>query len=134
MKLPFKFEAGTPNISNVIALGAAIDFLLETGLENIQNWEHELMKYATVKLKEIDGLRIFGEAREKSGVISFNIEGIHPYDLGMLLDKMGFAVRTGHHCADPVMQHYKVPGMCGFHSECTIPQKKLMHWRKQLSS
>ncbi len=110
-ELPFKFEAGTPNISNVIALGAAIDFLLDTGLENIQNWEHELMKHATVKLKEIDGLRIFGEAREKSGVISFNIEGVHPYDLGMLLDKMGFAVRTGHHCADPVMQHYKVPGV-----------------------
>lgn len=109
-ELPYKFEAGTPNITSVVAFGAAIDFMNETGLENIRNWEHELQKYATLQLKEIPGLRIYGEAAEKSGVISFNIEGIHSYDLGMLLDKMGIAVRTGHLCADTVMQHFGIQG------------------------
>jgi cysteine desulfurase/selenocysteine lyase len=109
-ELPFKFEAGTPNITSVVAFGAAIDFINETGLKNIRNWEHELLKYATHHLKEIPGIRIYGEAAEKSGVISFNIEGIHSYDLGMLLDKMGIAVRTGHLCADTVMQHFGIQG------------------------
>jgi len=109
-EIPFKFEAGTPNITSVIAFGAAIDFLEKTGLKGISSWEQELLKYATDKLVKIEGLRIFGQAPNKSGIISFNIEGIHPYDLGMLLDKTGIAVRTGHHCADPVMQHFGIPG------------------------
>ena len=109
-ELPYKFEAGTPNISSVIAFGAAIDLLNEIGLENIGDWEHELLTYATSRLKEIEGITIYGEASDKSGVISFNIDGIHSYDLGMLLDKMGVAVRTGHLCADTVMQHYNIQG------------------------
>lgn len=109
-ELPYKFEAGTPNITGVIAFGAALRFMRETGIQNIRNWEDSVLKYAEGKLKEIPGLRIFGESSHKSGVISFNIEGIHPYDLGMLLDKTGVAVRTGHHCADPVMQHFGIPG------------------------
>jgi cysteine desulfurase/selenocysteine lyase len=108
--LPYKFEAGTPNITSVIAFGAAIDFINETGLQNIAEWEHSLLEYATSKLKEIPGIKIYGEAPEKSGVISFNIDGIHSYDLGMLLDKMGIAVRTGHLCADTVMQHFGIQG------------------------
>ncbi|MEN8117015.1 MAG: cysteine desulfurase [Bacteroidota bacterium] len=109
-ELPYKFEAGTPNITGVIAFGAAIELLIETGIENIAEWEHRLLEYATSKLKEIDGLKIYGEAPEKSSVISFNIEGVHSYDLGMLLDKMGIATRTGHLCADTVMQHYGIQG------------------------
>ncbi len=109
-EIPYKFEAGTPNITSVIAFGAAIDFIEETGLENIALWEKEILEYATLKLKEIPGLIIYGEAADKSSVISFNVGDIHPYDIGMLLDKMGVAVRTGHHCADPVMQHFGIPG------------------------
>jgi cysteine desulfurase / selenocysteine lyase len=109
-ELPYKFEAGTPNITSVVAFGAAIDLLNETGLENIRSWEHKLMKYATSKLKEIPGFKVYGETPDKSGVISFNIDGIHSYDLGMLLDKMGIAVRTGHLCADTVMLHFGIQG------------------------
>ncbi len=109
-ELPYKFEAGTPNITGVIAFGAAIDFLNEIGQKHIQAWEHQLLTYATSKLKEVEGLKIYGEAAEKSSVISFNIEGIHSYDLGMLLDKMGIAVRSGHLCADTVMQHFGIQG------------------------
>ncbi len=109
-EIPYKFEAGTPNITSVIAFGAAIELLEEIGLQNIGKWEKELLEHATSKLKEIPGIKIYGEAPEKSSVISFNVEGVHPYDIGMLIDKMGVAVRTGHHCADPVMQHYNVPG------------------------
>ncbi|MFW6257587.1 MAG: aminotransferase class V-fold PLP-dependent enzyme, partial [Prolixibacteraceae bacterium] len=109
-EVPFKFEAGTPNITSVIAYGEAIKLLEKTGLENIARWEHDLLNYATERLKAIGGLKIFGEAAEKSGVISFNVEGVHPYDMGMLLDKMGIAVRTGHHCADPIMQFFDIPG------------------------
>jgi cysteine desulfurase / selenocysteine lyase len=109
-ELPWKFEAGTPNITSVIAFGAAIDLINETGLHNIAEWEHGLLMYATSKLKEIPGIRIYGEVPEKSSVISFNIEGIHSYDLGMLFDKMGIAVRTGHLCADTVMQHFGING------------------------
>lgn len=107
---PYKFEAGTPNITSIIAFGAAIDFIQEIGLENISQWEHDLLHYATTELKKIPGIQIYGEAPNKSSVISFNINGIHPYDLGTMLDKTGVAVRTGHHCADPVMQHYKISG------------------------
>ena len=108
--LPHKFEAGTPNISGVIAFGAALDYLNGIGLKEIENYENELLKYATKKLKEVSGLRIFGEAKNKISVISFNIESIHPYDLGSILDKMGIAVRTGQHCAQPVMDFYQIPG------------------------
>jgi cysteine desulfurase/selenocysteine lyase len=109
-ELPFKFEAGTPNITSVIAFGAAIDFLNEVGITAIAEWEHELLEYATSKLKEIEGIKFYGESPAKTSVISFNINGIHSYDLGMLLDKMGIAVRTGHHCADTVMQHFGIQG------------------------
>ena len=108
--LPHKFEAGTPNISGVIAFGAALDYLNGIGLKEIENYENELLKYATKKLKEVKGLRIFGEAKNKISVISFNVESIHPYDLGSILDKMGIAVRTGQHCAQPVMDFYQIPG------------------------
>lgn len=109
-ELPWKFEAGTPNITGVIAFGAALSFLNETGLAEIAHWEHSLLEYATEKLKTFPAIRIYGEAPKKSGVISFNIVGIHPYDLGMLLDKSGIAVRTGHLCADTVMAHFSIDG------------------------
>lgn len=109
-ELPYKFEAGTPNISGVIAFGAAIDYIHSLGLENLAAWEHELLIYATEKLKAISGLRIYGTQPEKSGVISFNVEGVHFFDLGTMLDKFGIAVRTGHHCADPLMDHFGIQG------------------------
>lgn len=109
-ELPYKFEAGTPHITGVIGLGAAISFLKEIGYEAISAHEQSLLKYATEKLLQVPGMRIYGESASRSGVISFNIEDIHAYDLGMLLDKTGVAVRTGHHCADPVMQHFQIPG------------------------
>jgi cysteine desulfurase/selenocysteine lyase len=109
-EIPYKFEAGTPNITSVIAFGAAIDLLNEIGLKNIAEWENHLHDYATIQLKKIQGLKIYGEAPQKSSVISFNVDGIHSYDLGMLLDKMGIATRTGHLCADTVMQHYGIQG------------------------
>lgn len=109
-ELPYKFEAGTPNISGVIAFGAAIDYMLSVGLENLAAWEHELLEYATSKLITIPGLRIYGTQTLKSGVISFNVEGIHFFDLGTMLDKFGIAVRTGHHCADPLMDHFNMQG------------------------
>jgi cysteine desulfurase/selenocysteine lyase len=108
--LPHKFEAGTPNIAGGIVLGTAVDYLNEIGFEAISNHEHELLVYATEKLLEIDGLKIYGTAKEKASVISFNIEGIHPYDIGTIIDNLGIAVRTGHHCAQPVMDFYKIPG------------------------
>jgi len=108
--LPNKFEAGTPNISGGIAFGVAIRYLDAIGMQNISDYEDELLHYATKKLLEIPGMRIFGTSSEKAAVISFNIEGIHPYDLGTLLDKMGIAVRTGHHCAQPIMNFYNIPG------------------------
>ncbi len=109
-ELPYKFEAGTPNISGVIAFGAAIDYLLSVGIENLAAWEHELLEYATLKLLAIPGLKIYGTQALKSGVISFNVEGVHFFDLGTMLDKFGIAVRTGHHCADPLMDHFGIQG------------------------
>ncbi|MEO9075681.1 MAG: cysteine desulfurase, partial [Gelidibacter sp.] len=108
--LPHKFEAGTPNICGGIAFGAAIDYMNAIGFEEIDAYEHELLVYATKQLLEIEGLRIYGTAKNKTSVISFNLEGIHPYDVGTLLDKMGIAVRTGHHCAQPIMDYFKIPG------------------------
>ena len=108
--LPHKFEAGTPNISGAIAFGYALDYLNEIGLENIYNYENELLDYATKSLKQIDGLKIYGDVKNKTSVISFNIENLHPYDIGSILDKFGIAVRTGQHCAQPIMDHFHISG------------------------
>jgi cysteine desulfurase/selenocysteine lyase len=108
--LPFKFEAGTPNIEAGICLAAAIDYLDEIGLDNINQYEDELLAYATGELNKIEGLRIIGTAAQKSSVLSFVIDGVHPYDVGVILDKLGIAVRTGHHCAQPVMDQFNIPG------------------------
>lgn len=109
-ELPFKFEAGTPDFVGIAAFRKAIDFIDNIGMENIASHEHELLEYAQNALKEIPGMRIFGDAPEKSAVISFLIGDIHPYDLGMLLDKQGVEVRTGHHCAMPLMDRLGIPG------------------------
>ncbi|MGB7841191.1 MAG: cysteine desulfurase [Salinimicrobium sp.] len=109
-ELPHKFEAGTPNISGGIAFGAALDYMNNIGFENIAAYEQELLEYATEKLLEIEDLKIYGTFEEKTAVISFNIGEIHPYDIGAIIDKLGIAVRTGHHCAQPVMDYYKIPG------------------------
>ena len=108
--LPFKFEAGTPDFVGIAAFEKALSFINEIGYENIASHEEELLEYTTDKLKEIDGLRIFGTTRNKSAVISFLVGDIHPYDLGMLLDKQGVEVRTGHHCAMPLMDRFQIPG------------------------
>jgi len=108
--LPHKFEAGTPNISGVIAFGVAIDYLSSIGFDAIANYENELLNYATKKLLGIEGLKIYGTSQNKTSVISFNIKKIHPYDIGTIVDKLGIAVRTGHHCAQPIMDFYKIPG------------------------
>lgn len=108
--LPHKFEAGTPNICGGIAFGVALDYMNSIGFENIASYEKELLDYATDKLKQIEGLRIYGEATTKTAVISFNVGTIHPYDIGTIVDKLGVAVRTGHHCAQPIMDFYKIPG------------------------
>ncbi|RPG33759.1 MAG: cysteine desulfurase [Muricauda sp. TMED12] len=108
--LPHKFEAGTPNICGGIAFGAALDYMNSIGFDAIAQYEDELLHYATEQLLAIDGLKIYGTAAHKTSVISFNIEGIHPYDIGTIVDKLGIAVRTGHHCAQPIMDFYKIPG------------------------
>ena len=108
--LPHKFEAGTPNIADGIVLGTAIDYMNSIGFDNIAAYENELLHYGTEKLLEIEGLKIVGTAKEKTSVISFNIDGIHPYDIGTIVDKMGIAVRTGHHCAQPIMDFFEIPG------------------------
>ncbi|WP_149304422.1 aminotransferase class V-fold PLP-dependent enzyme [Pareuzebyella sediminis] len=108
--LPHKFEAGTPNICGGIAFGAALDYMNSIGFDDIATYENELLHYATQKLLGIEGLKIYGTAKHKTSVISFNIEGLHPYDIGTILDKLGIAVRTGHHCAQPIMDFYGIPG------------------------
>ena len=108
--LPHKFEAGTPNIAGGIAFGAALDYMNGIGFETIASYEQELLVYGTDKLKGIEGVKIYGEASQKTAVISFNVNEIHPYDIGSILDKFGIAVRTGHHCAQPIMDFYKIPG------------------------
>ncbi len=108
--LPHKFEAGTPNIAGGIAFGVALDYMNTIGFENIATYEKELLDYGTKKLLAIGGLRIYGTSTEKTSVISFNIEGLHPYDIGSIIDKLGIAVRTGHHCAQPIMDFYNIPG------------------------
>ncbi|OUL61468.1 aminotransferase class V-fold PLP-dependent enzyme [Flavobacterium sp. AJR] len=108
--LPHKFEAGTPNIAGGIVLGTAVDYMNSVGFENIQQQENELLAHATKQLLEIEGLRIYGTGKEKASVISFNIDGIHPYDIGSIIDKLGIAVRTGHHCTQPIMNYFEIPG------------------------
>ena len=108
--LPHKFEAGTPNICGGIAFGVALDYMNSIGFENIASYEDKLLEYGTQKLLEIPDLRIYGASKEKTGVLSFNIGAIHPYDIGSIVDKLGIAVRTGHHCAQPIMDFYKIPG------------------------
>jgi cysteine desulfurase/selenocysteine lyase len=108
--LPYKFEAGTPNIADTVALKAALDFINETGKEKIRRHENELLKYATAQLEQIPGLRIIGKAKEKVSVVSFVIDNVHPQDLGILLDNRGIAVRTGHHCTQPLMDRFCIPG------------------------
>ncbi len=109
-ELPHKFEAGTPNICGGIAFGAAIDYLNHIGFDAIANYENELLEYATTQLLTLDCLKIYGTSKHKTSVISFNIGAIHPYDIGTIVDKLGIAVRTGHHCAQPIMDFYKIPG------------------------
>ena len=108
--LPHKFEAGTPNIAGVIAFKAAMDFITDLGISTIAKHEDTLVQYATKQLLTISGMQFIGEAKKRAALVSFNIESLHPYDIGVLLDKMGIAIRTGHHCAQPIMEHYKVPG------------------------
>lgn len=108
--LPHKFEAGTPNIAGGIAFGAALDYMNAIGFDAIAAYEQELLDYATTALKKIEGVQIYGEAPQKTAVLSFNVQGIHPYDVGSILDKFGIAVRTGHHCAQPIMDYYQIPG------------------------
>lgn len=107
--LPYKFEAGTPNIEGVVGLAAALDYVSGIGLEAIAAHEHDLERYATKRLSEIEGIRFIGTAREKASVISFVLEGVHPHDIGTILDREGIAIRTGHHCAQPLMLRYNVP-------------------------
>ncbi|MGZ5221014.1 MAG: aminotransferase class V-fold PLP-dependent enzyme, partial [Chitinophagaceae bacterium] len=108
--LPYKFEAGTPNIADAIALKTALDFINQTGKEKIRKHEEELLKYATEELKQVAGLKIVGTAKEKVSVISFIIDKVHPQDIGILLDNRGIAVRTGHHCTQPLMSRFGIPG------------------------
>ena len=108
--LPYKFEAGTPNISGVIGLGAAVDYLTELGLDRVAMHERDLLAYMLTKLGEIDGIRLIGTAAQKASVQSFMLDDIHPHDLGTILDHQGIAIRTGHHCAMPVMEFFGLPG------------------------
>jgi cysteine desulfurase/selenocysteine lyase len=110
--LPLRLEAGTPNIADVIAFGTAIDYMQNIGLANIEARENELLDYATAKISQITGIRLIGTAPEKRCVLSFMLGSAHPYDVGVLLDQMGIAIRTGHHCAQPVMDRYQIPGSC----------------------
>ena len=108
--LPHKFEAGTPNIAGVIAFKSAIEFISDLGFNTIAEHENNLLEYATKEILKIEGVKIYGTSENKSGIISFNIDGIHPYDIGVLLDKMGVAIRTGHHCTQPIMERFNIPG------------------------
>ncbi|MEM9340413.1 MAG: aminotransferase class V-fold PLP-dependent enzyme, partial [Bacteroidota bacterium] len=108
--IPYKFEAGTPNIGDVIGFQAAIDFIETLGHEAIESYENELTEHATLQLSQIDGLKLIGTAKNKASVVSFLIDGVHPYDLGQLLDSRGIAVRTGHHCTQPLMEFFNIEG------------------------
>ena len=110
--LPLKYEAGTSNFIGAVTLATAIDYIKSIGVAAIEEHEQQLLRYATERLEEIEGLRIYGKAERKCPLVSFTVEGTHPYDVGMILDKLGIAIRTGHHCAEPVMTHFGVTGMC----------------------
>ena len=107
--LPYKFEAGTPNIAGVVGLGAALEYVASIGVDRIAAWEHDLLTYATDRLLDLDGIRLIGTAADKASVISFVLEGVHPHDIGTILDQEGIAIRTGHHCAQPVMMRFNIP-------------------------
>ena len=107
--LPYKFEAGTPHIAGAIGLGAAVDYVNTIGLDRAAAYEHELLEYGTEQLQAIEGLKLIGTAQHKSGVLSFLLEGIHPQDIGTVLDPQGIAIRTGHHCTQPLMQRFRIP-------------------------
>lgn len=109
-ELPHKFEAGTPNIVGGIGLGVAIDYINKIGLDKIESYEHQLLSYATDQIKLIEGVRIIGEASDKASVLSFLVDGTHPSDIGMIIDKLGIAIRTGHHCTEPLMNRFNIPG------------------------
>jgi len=109
-ELPHKFEAGTPNIVGGIALASAVDYINEIGIDKIEAYEHELLNYATEQIKQIEGVRIIGEAKKKASVLSFLVEGTHPTDIGTIIDKLGIAIRTGHHCTEPLMNRFNIPG------------------------
>ena len=123
--LPLKFEAGTPMIAEVVGLGAAIDYIQSIGIDAIRNWEHELVTYATAQLQEIPGLKIIGQAKEKGALISFVIEGLHTLDIGTFSDLKGIAMRTGHHCAQPVMSFFKVPATARASFSCYNTKKEI---------
>ena len=122
--LPHKFEPGTPNIAGGIAFGAAIDYINSIGIEAIASYENELLDYAEKQLTSIDGLKIYGTAKPKTSVVSFNVDGIHPYDIGTVMDKLGVAVRTGHHCAQPIMDFYQILEPSELLLRFTIPKRK----------
>ena len=124
-ELPYKFEAGTPNVAGVIALGAAIDWVGRVGLDQIAAHEHELLEYGTRLLSDLPGLRLVGTAREKAGVLSFVLDGVHPHDVGTVLDNEGIAVRTGHHCAQPVMDRYGIPATTRASLACFNTEQEL---------
>ena len=107
--VPYKFEAGTPNIAGVIGLGAAIDYLMDIGMDNIAAYEAELLAYGTEQLQTVEGLKLIGTAKHKAGVMGFIMDAAHPHDIGQILDGEGIAIRAGHHCAQPVMKHFGVP-------------------------
>lgn len=109
-ELPFKFEAGTPNVSGVLGLRAALEYLKQMDMQALFAYEDELLEYATKKLSNIDGIKFYGQAENKTGVISFLIDGIHPFDMGTIIDKFGIAVRTGHLCAQPLTEYFDIPG------------------------
>jgi cysteine desulfurase/selenocysteine lyase len=109
-ELPYRFEAGTPNIAGAVGLGAAVDYLTRVGMKSVASYEAELLDYATDALLQVPGIKLFGTAARKASVISFNLDGIHPHDVGTVLDQQGVAIRTGHHCAMPVMEFYGIPG------------------------
>jgi cysteine desulfurase/selenocysteine lyase len=108
-RLPYKFEAGTPNIAAGIGLGAAVEYLQRIGMDRIAAHEHDLLQYATEALSRLPGVRLVGTARQKASVLSFVVEGAHPHDVGTILDQEGIAIRTGHHCAQPVMDFFQLP-------------------------
>ena len=125
-ELPNKFEAGTPNIVGAIGFGFALDYLNEIGFDDIESYENELLEYATSKLKQVPDLKIYGQAEKKTSVISFNVGSIHSYDIGTILDKYGIAVRTGQHCAQPVMDYFGISGTVRPLLHFTTQKKKLI--------